>query len=127
MPALLYSKRKIRKNMVVTENDINEGNNNTSEVKRFKNLIIDDSEKNRGELTEMLKREFDVINASDAKQGIEMINKYGEDIALLLLEVKICGMSGFEVLTYMKHSGITENIPVIMKTMCSNSMLLLSV
>lgn len=110
---LMY-KAKIRKNMVVTENDINEGNNNTSEVKRFKNLIIDDSEKNRGELTEMLKREFDVINASDAKQGIEMINKYGEDIALLLLEVKICGMSGFEVLTYMKHSGITENIPVIM-------------
>ena len=95
--------------------------------KRFKILIIDDSEKNRGELTEMLEREFDVINASDAKQGIEMINKYGEDIALLLLEVKICGMSGFEVLTYMKHSGITENIPVIMKTMCSNSMLLLSV
>ena len=110
---LMY-KAKIRKNMVVTENDINEGNNNISEVKRFKILIIDDSEKNRGELTEMLKREFDVINASDAKQGIEMINKYGEDIALLLLEVKICGMSGFEVLTYMKHSGITENIPVIM-------------
>lgn len=110
---LMY-KAKIRKNMVVTENDINEDNNNTSEVKRFKILIIDDSEKNRGELTEMLKREFDVINASDAKQGIEMINKYGEDIALLLLEVKICGMSGFEVLTYMKHSGITENIPVIM-------------
>lgn len=109
---LMY-KAKIRKNMVVTENDINEGNNNTSEVKRFKILIIDDSEKNRGELTEMLEREFDVINASDAKQGIEMINKYGEDIALLLLEVKICGMSGFEVLTYMKHSGITENIPVI--------------
>ena len=54
MPALLYSKRKIGKNMVVTENDINEGNNNTSEVKRFKILIIDDSEKNRGELTEML-------------------------------------------------------------------------
>ena len=104
---LMY-KAKIRKNMVVTENDINEGNNNTSEVKRFKILIIDDSEKNRGELTEMLEREFD-----DAKQGIEMINKYGEDIALLLLEVKICGMSGFEVLTYMKHSGITENIPVI--------------
>ena len=110
---LMY-KAKIRKNMVVTENDINEGNNNTSEVKRFKILIIDDSEKNRGELTEMLEREFDVINASDAKQGIEMINKYGEDIALLLLEVRICGMSGFEVLTYMKHSGITENIPVIM-------------
>ena len=109
---LMY-KAKIRKNMVVTENDINEGNNNTSEVKRFKILIIDDSEKNRGELTEMLEREFDVINASDAKQGIEMINKYGEDIALLLLEVKICRMSGFEVLTYMKHSGLTENIPVI--------------
>ena len=72
---LMY-KAKIRKNMVVTENDINEGNNNTSEVKRFKILIIDDSEKNRGELTEMLEREFDVINASDAKQGIEMINKY---------------------------------------------------
>lgn len=110
---LMY-KAKIRKNMVVTENDINEDNNNTSEVKRFKILIIDDSEKNRGELTEMLEREFDVINASDAKQGIEMINKYGEDIALLLLEVKICRMSGFEVLTYMKHSGLTENIPVIM-------------
>lgn len=110
---LMY-KAKIRKNMVVTENDINEDNNNTSEVKRFKILIIDDSEKNRGELTEMLEREFDVINASDAKQGIEMINKYGEDIALLLLEVKICGMSGFEVLTYMKHSGLTENIPIIM-------------
>lgn len=110
---LMY-KAKIRKNMVVTENDINEDNNNTSEVKRFKILIIDDSEKNRGELTEMLEREFDVINASDAKQEIEMINKYGEDIALLLLEVKICGMSGFEVLTYMKHSGLTENIPIIM-------------
>ena len=109
---LMY-KAKIRKNMVVTENDINEDNNNTSEVKRFKILIIDDSEKNRGELTEMLEREFDVINASDAQQGIEMINKYGEDIALLLLEVKICRMSGFEVLTYMKHSGLTENIPVI--------------
>ena len=109
---LMYQAKE-HKNMVVTENDINEDNNNTSEVKRFKILIIDDSEKNRGELTEMLEREFDVINASDAKQGIEMINKYGEDIALLLLEVKICRMSGFEVLTYMKHSGLTENIPVI--------------
>ena len=47
-------------------------------------------------------------------RGIEILIKYGEDIALLLLEVKNLWNERFEVLTYMKHSGITENIPVIM-------------
>ena len=72
---LMYKAKNQKKIWLLRKTILNEGNNNTSEVKRFKILIIDDSEKNRGELTEMLKREFDVINASDAKQGIEMINK----------------------------------------------------
>ena len=107
-------KAKIKKNMVVTENDKNVIGNNVSDVNRFKILIIDDSESDCDELTEMLGGEFDMLNGSNAEQGIDMLNKYGEDIALVLLDLKMCGMSGFEVLTYMKQNSLSENVPVIM-------------
>ena len=110
---LMY-KAKIKKNMVVTENDKNVIGNNVSDVNRFKILIIDDSESDCDELTEMLGGEFDMLNGSNAEQGIDMLNKYGEDIALVLLDLKMCGMSGFEVLTYMKQKSLSENVPVIM-------------
>ena len=110
---LMY-KAKIKKNMVVTENEKNVIGNNVSDVNRFKILIIDDSESDCDELTEMLVGEFDMLNGSNAEQGIDMLNKYGEDIALVLLDLKMCGMSGFEVLTYMKQKSLSENVPVIM-------------
>lgn len=110
---LMY-KAKIKKNMVVTENEKNVIGNNVSDVNRFKILIIDDSESDCDELTEMLGGEFDMLNGSNAEQGIDMLNKYGEDIALVLLDLKMCGMSGFEVLTYMKQKSLSENVPVIM-------------
>lgn len=110
---LMY-KAKIKKNMVVTENEKNVIGNNVSDVNRFKILIIDDSESDCDELTEMLGGEFDMLNGSNAEQGIDMLNKYGEDIALVLIDLKMCGMSGFEVLTYMKQNSLSENVPVIM-------------
>ena len=108
---------KTSKNMVVTESDLrHESQNiaNPSAAHKYKILIVDDSEMNREILSSMLGDEFDILEAADGKECISVIRKYGRDIALVLLDIVMPEMDGFEVLEFMNKYEWIDDIPVIM-------------
>ena len=71
---LMYQAKE-KKNMVVTEYD-----DTASEVQKQQILVVDDSELNRGILIEMLKEEFDIIEAENGKEAVDKIRKYGKKL-----------------------------------------------
>ena len=77
-------------------------------------LIIDDSEINRDLLAQMLEKEYQILHAEDGEHGIQMLEQHGREIALVLLDIILPGMDGFEVLSYMNRRQWIEDIPVIM-------------
>ena len=83
-------------------------------AKKYKILIVDDSEINRELLTEILGHEYDVVEAEGGEAALDILKKSASEIALVLLDVVMPEMDGFEVLDTMNRSGIIEEVPVIM-------------
>ena len=81
--------------------------------KRQKILIVDDAEFNRVILKEILGETYNYLEAENGNQAIQMI---GENIGidLMLLDINMPQMNGFEVLKIMKRSQCIEETPVIM-------------
>lgn len=77
-------------------------------------LIIDDSEMNRMLLSEMLGEEFDILEAENGKEGLEILQQYGTSISIVLLDIVMPVVDGFEVLDFMIKEHWNEEIPVIM-------------
>ena len=64
-------------------------------------LIVDDSEMNRMLLSEMLGEEFDILEAENGKEGLEILQQYGTSISIVLLDIVMPVVDGFEVLDFM--------------------------
>lgn len=77
-------------------------------------LIVDDSEMNREILSEILCEDYELQEAANGVRALEILGEYGGDVDLMLLDITMPEMDGFEVLSYMNRSGLIENIPVIM-------------
>ncbi len=77
-------------------------------------LIVDDSEMNRSILADMLGEEFDIIEAVNGVEAIAFMRSHEDDIALVLLDIVMPQMDGFEVLAVMNKSHWIDSIPVIM-------------
>lgn len=77
-------------------------------------LIVDDSEMNRAILTDMLENEYEILEAENGVEAINILQKYSVEISLVLLDIVMPEMDGFEVLQVMNESGWIEDIPVIM-------------
>ena len=77
-------------------------------------LIVDDSEMNRAILSEMLKKDFDILEAENGKECLDILQQYGMGISLVLLDIVMPVVDGFEVLDMMVHNRWIEDIPVIM-------------
>lgn len=115
---LMYQ-AKNRKNMVVTEdnlvaNDIKKGMLCDREKIRQLILIVDDSELNRALLSEMLKDDFKILEASNGRECLDALEQYGMGISLVLLDINMPVMDGFEVLVQMNRNHWIEDIPVVM-------------
>lgn len=112
---LMYQ-AKIRKNAIVTQrNEVQTGRNEIpEETERLLILIADDSQSNRELLTEMLKDGYDIVEAEDGEKAIEQLHEYGKGISLVLLDLLMPVMDGFDVLAYMGTNKWLEDIPVIM-------------
>jgi DNA-binding NtrC family response regulator len=65
-------------------------------------LIVDDDEGMRDTLTAILKREFRVLRVATGEAALAILNK--EDVDLVLLDVRLPGISGFEVLRIIKEN-----------------------
>ena len=77
-------------------------------------LIVDDSELNRMMLAAMLGENYDILEASDGVEALSVIQKYETSIDLVLLDIVMPGMDGFEVLKVMNQKHWIDTIPVIM-------------
>ena len=69
-------------------------------------LIVDDDEGMRETLTAMLRRDYRVLRAATGEFALQILEK--EDVDLMLLDIRLPGISGFEVLKIVR-----ENYPYI--------------
>jgi class 3 adenylate cyclase/CheY-like chemotaxis protein len=78
-------------------------------------LLIDDSQENRSLLTSQLMLEgYQTIEAASGHEGIALARAHDPDI--ILLDVMMPGIDGFEVCQQLKNDPITHRIPIIMIT-----------
>jgi two-component system, cell cycle response regulator DivK len=78
-------------------------------------LLVEDNEMNRDMLSRRLERRgFEVAIAVDGKQGLEMANTASPD--LILLDLSLPEMDGWEVLRHLKEDAKTKEVPVIALT-----------
>ena len=105
---------KGHKNIVVTrwEQKQNTGKMEKSNLPQL--LVVDDSEMNREILKEILGKEYRILEACDGEEALKMLEQYGTEISLVLLDIIMPKMDGFEVLAYMNRDKWIEDIPVIM-------------
>lgn len=77
-------------------------------------LIADDSEMNRAILSDMLDGEYEIIEAENGVEAVQELDRHGEEISLVLLDIVMPQMDGFGVLEEMNRRGWIKTIPVIM-------------
>lgn len=112
---LMLQAKNQQKGMVVTEENKFSAVDNENEIKdRHRVLVVDDSYMNRMILSEMLKSDYEIVHAASGEECIEIIEKYGTGIDIILLDIVMPGMDGFEVLNYMNNNHWIDDIPVIM-------------
>lgn len=81
---------------------------------RQKVLIVDDSELNRNILSEMLGSEYDIIEAENGAEAVNILRKESVNISLVLLDIVMPVMDGYGVLAVMNSSHWIDDVPVIM-------------
>ena len=77
-------------------------------------LIVDDSEMNRSILADILEEDFEVIEACDGVEAVNYMRSYGVELSLVLLDIVMPRMDGFNVLAIMNSYKWIQDIPVIM-------------
>ncbi len=77
-------------------------------------LVVDDSPENIDVMTQILKCDYQVKFAKNGKVAIEMTKLFKPD--LILLDIIMQGMNGYEVCEYFKSNPKTKDIPIIFVT-----------
>ena len=106
----LLSRAKAKAGTVVTDADSIEAFQSEKPLV----LIVDDSEMNRVILSEMLKDEYCILEADNGRTALDMVDRYGDELSLVLLDIVMPGISGFEVLAGLSRRSVSDNLPVIM-------------
>ena len=77
-------------------------------------FVVDDSATNLATASEALEGHYNVITISSGEKAIHLLKKVKPDLILLDIEMPV--MDGFDVLNYLKADEIYRNIPVICLT-----------
>jgi PAS domain S-box-containing protein len=85
-------------------------------------LVVDDDGPSRDMLAQRLCRAgFDPITAANGPEALELLDRSGGAVDLMLLDVTMPGMSGLDVLKQLRLSYTAEQVPVIMVTARADS------
>ena len=103
---------KRRKNAVVTD-DTGLFDQTSAEPPKPMVLVVDDAAMNREILRAILIKNFQIVEASSGAECMRQLELHGSEIALVLLDIVMPDMDGFEVLAWMNSHGLLEEIPVI--------------
>ena len=109
---LMY-KAKDHKAIVVTECDKKIPDDEETKNKP-RIMIVDDSEFNREILSEILQEDYEIVEAESGREALHKLGEYGLGISLVLLDIIMPEMDGFEVLKHMTEEDWISNVPVIM-------------
>ena len=76
-------------------------------------LIVDDSDMNRAMLREILKDNYSILEAGNGVECLSCVEHMGPSLSLILLDLNMPEMDGFEVLAELSRLGYMDDIPVI--------------
>lgn len=110
---LMYQ-AKVRKNCVVVSGEVLQEDAPGRREEKPQILIVDDSAMNRAILSEILCGDYRILEAADGEECLKKMQQHMGDIALVLLDLMMPKMNGFEVLDFMNRNHAIEDLPVIM-------------
>ena len=76
-------------------------------------LVVEDNEINRAVLCGILSEEYQVLEAENGLEALSVLEAHGEDISLILLDIVMPVMDGYEFLARVKAMPAFSVIPVI--------------
>ena len=79
-------------------------------------LIVDDDQMNRELLKQMFEKEYDIIMAADGKEAITKLGNHMNDIVVILLDLVMPVVNGYQVLKVLNSKKVIDNIPVVLIT-----------
>ncbi len=82
-------------------------------------LIVDDSRLQAAQLESILEDEYDITVAQTAEEGLGLARD--KNFSLILLDVIMPGMDGFELLKRLQEEIVTQSVPVILITSLSDA------
>lgn len=105
----LYEAKQFGRNTYVIHDDLNK-----KEGSKPIMIIADDSEMSRAFMKKGFSDEYEVIEAANGKEVLGLVSEYDKKIAIILLDVEMPEMDGYEVVKYLKSRAKFSNIPIIM-------------
>jgi putative two-component system response regulator len=79
-------------------------------------LIVDDEELNRELLCQMFEGKYKLLTAADGREGIMLLGKHINEIAVILLDIVMPVVNGYQVLQVLHSRDIISRIPVVLIT-----------
>lgn len=83
-------------------------------MEKQKILIVDDSEMNRALLLDILEEQYDIVEAQNGAEAISILSERWAEFSLLLLDIMMPVMDGFEVLATINQYHWSDNFAIIM-------------
>ena len=83
-------------------------------MEKQKILIVDDSEMNRDLLIDILDDQYDIVEADNGADAIAILARQRTDFSLLLLDIMMPEMDGFEVLAHINKNHWNDTFAVMM-------------
>lgn len=89
----------------------------TKQIERPKLILIaDDIELNRDALEVVLDGQYDLLFAENGKEALEIMRMHREDLSMLILDLNMPVMNGYEVMERLQEDELLQHIPVIVLT-----------
>ncbi|MDY5882784.1 MAG: EAL domain-containing protein [Roseburia sp.] len=85
-------------------------------VKKQTILVVDDTELNRSSIMEMIKDKYRVLEAKNGEEALSILKKEFANINLVLSDIFMPKVSGFDLLEIMKRNDLLRMIPVLILT-----------
>ena len=76
-------------------------------------LLADDADLNRDLLRDMLKEDYQIEEADNGEEALAKLQAGQDEIAALLLDLRMPRMDGFTVIAHMRQNGWMKRIPVL--------------
>ena len=90
-------------------------------MKRKKILIVDDYLVNRKVLEKLIPEDMEAIHAENGVEALDLAKEFHTEISLILLDIIMPVMDGFEVLDRLSNDELLSSIPVIVQTSSNDS------